>query len=81
MINNHLLASEAAKRLTERAGREITVDDLRQMRRRGHIQGETIAYNIVVYTPEQVDAATIPPERKPSKKKKKARKRTKSAST
>lgn len=71
----HMTAHDAVQRLSERAGRTITLDDLRQMRRHGHIEGEHQSDRIVVYTPEQVEAATIPvarksPEnRKPVKKK------------
>ncbi len=80
MINNHMLAAEAAKRLSERAGHEITIDDLRQMRRHGHIEGTRLSYNVVVFTPEQVESATIPPERQPTKRKRKARRKVKTRS-
>lgn len=70
---------EAAKMLSERSGRTVTVDDLRQMRRRGRIEGIQIAVNLYGYTDEQIASATIPVERQPAKKKKR-RKRKSSAS-
>ena len=75
MIDGYYLANEAAQKLSERAGRVVTIDDLRQMRRREHIEGTKINYNLVVYTQEQIDAATIPTERASPVKRKKHRKR------
>lgn len=75
MIDGYYLANEAAQKLSERAGRVVTLDDLRQMRRREHIEGTKLAYNLVVYTQEQIDAATIPTERASPVKRKKHRKR------
>ncbi len=75
MIDGYYLANEAAQKLTERAGRNVTMDDLRQMRRRNHIEGTKLNYNLVVYTQEQIDAATIPTERTAQVKRKKHRKR------
>ncbi len=72
----HMTAHDAVQRLSERAGRTITLDDLRQMRRHGHIEGEHQSDRIVVYTPEQVEAATIPLARKsPVSRKKPAKKK------
>jgi len=80
MLNGYMLAKEAAAYLSERAGREITIDDLRQMRRHRHVEGIKLAYNVIVFTKAQLDSATIPPERKsPTRRnRKKRRKATKS---
>ena len=62
---------EAAKYLTEKAGREINVNRLSQLRRAGKVQATQLGYNQTVYTQEaldQADTSLSKAGRKPSKK-------------
>lgn len=51
--------AEAAKFLSEKAGREISVARLAQLRRAGKVKATTIGYNTTVYTREDLDKADV----------------------
>lgn len=60
--------AEAAKFLSERAGREINVNRLAQLRRAGKVKATTMGYNTTVYTLKdllEADLSLEKPGRKP----------------
>lgn len=66
--NKLFTPKEAAKYLTERAGREINVNRLSQLRRAGKVKATQLGYNVTVYTKEDLDNADVSlsrPGRKP----------------
>ncbi len=62
--------AEAARYLTKRAGREINVNRLAQLRRAGKVKATQLGYNQTVYTLEDLNNADVSLSkagRKPSK--------------
>lgn len=51
--------AEAAKFLSERAGREINVNRVAQLRRAGKVKATRLGYNETVYTREDLEHADI----------------------
>ena len=51
--------SEAARYLTERAGREINVNRLAQLRRAGKVKATRLGYNETLYTLEDLQKADV----------------------
>ncbi len=51
--------AEAAKYLTEKAGREINVNRLGQLRRAGKVKATQLGYNQTVYTLEDLEGADV----------------------
>ena len=56
---NLFTPAEAAKYLSERAGREINVNRLGQLRRAGKVKGTQLGYNQTVYTLEDLNKADV----------------------
>ena len=51
--------AEAARYLTEKAGREINVNRLGQLRRAGKVKATQLGYNQTVYTLEDLEKADV----------------------
>lgn len=51
--------AEAAKYLSKKAGREINVNRLSQLRRAGKVSGTSIGYNQTIYTLEDLEKADV----------------------